>query len=112
MPLNTQNIEIALQEQASISAYFEVEYSNTNGSVITVLQTPCILKNNLIDNFPTLVVGAEYYDKTQTNALLDDVKAIPQRVYDEQGNLLDEKVEWRTVKIAENVYTQKWVKIV
>ena len=111
LPLNTQNIEIALQEQASISAYFEVEYSNTSGSVITVLQTPCILKNDLIDNSPTLVVGAEYYDKAQTNALIDGVKAIPHRVYDEQGNLLNEKLEWRTVKVAENVYTQKWVKI-
>lgn len=111
LPLNTQNIEIALQDQASISAYLEVEYSNTNGSVITVLQTPCILKNDLIDNSPTLVVGAEYYDKTQTNALIDGVKAIPHRVYDEQGNLLNEKLEWRTVKVAENVYTQKWVKI-
>ena len=53
LPLNTKDIEIALQEQEYISAFLEVEYSNTEGKVITVLQTACRVKNDLIDNAPT-----------------------------------------------------------
>ncbi len=64
LPLNTKELEIALQEQSQISAYIEVEYSNTDGKVITVLQTPCIVKNDLIDNAPAVELQGQFYDKT------------------------------------------------
>ncbi len=64
LPLNTKELEIALQEQSQISAYIEVEYSNKDGKVITVLQTPCIVKNDLIDNAPSVDIQKQFYDKT------------------------------------------------
>ncbi len=64
LPLNTKELEIALQEQSQISAYIDVEYSNKDGKVITVLQTPCIVKNDLIDNTPSVDIQEQFYDKT------------------------------------------------
>ncbi len=63
LPLNTKEIEIALQENESVSAYLEVEYSNIDGKVITVLQTPCKVRNDLIDNAPSVELQPQYYDK-------------------------------------------------
>ena len=54
LPLNTTAIENAVQDNESISAFLEVEYSNTDGRIVTVLQTACRVKNDLIDNAPTL----------------------------------------------------------
>lgn len=53
LPLNTVLIEEALGNTQSISAYLEVEWTN-GGNVITVLQTACTLKNDLIDNIPAI----------------------------------------------------------
>lgn len=75
LPLNTKDIEIALQEQEYISAFLEVEYSNTEGKVITVLQTACRVKNDLIDNAPTVELQEQFYDKVYTDTVFSKKSA-------------------------------------
>lgn len=75
LPLNTKDIEIALQEQEYISAFLEVEYSNTGGKVITVLQTACRVKNDLIDNAPTVELQEQFYDKVYVNEVFSKKSA-------------------------------------
>lgn len=69
LPLNTVNIENALQDNEAISAYLEVEYSNTDGRIITVLQTPCRVKNDLVDNAPAVELQDQFYDKVYTDEI-------------------------------------------
>lgn len=69
LPLNTSNIENALQDNESILAYLEVEYSNTDGRIITVLQTPCRIKNDLVDNAPAVELQDQFYDKVYTDEI-------------------------------------------
>lgn len=75
LPLNTKDIEIALQEQEYISAFLEVEYSNTGGKVITVLQTACRVKNDLIDNAPTVELQEQFYDKVYVDEVFSKKSA-------------------------------------
>ena len=75
LPLNTTNIENALQDNESISAYLEVEYSNTDGRVITVLQTPCRVKNDLVDNAPAVELQDQFYDKVYTDEIFSKKSA-------------------------------------
>ena len=75
LPLNTKDIEIALQEQEYISAFLEVEYSNTVGKVITVLQTACRVKNDLIDNAPTVELQEQFYDKVYVDEVFSKKSA-------------------------------------
>lgn len=75
LPLNTKDIEIALQEQEYISAFLEVEYSNTDGKVITVLQTACRVKNDLIDNAPTVELQEQFYDKVYVDEVFSKKSA-------------------------------------
>ena len=75
LPLNTKDIEIALQEQEYISAFLEVEYSNTEGKVITVLQTACRVKNDLIDNAPTVELQEQFYDKVYVDEVFSKKSA-------------------------------------
>ncbi len=65
LPLNTSNLKTALENQQSLSALIEVEYSNINGTIITILQTNCIVKNQLIDNAPDIELEDEFYTKTE-----------------------------------------------
>lgn len=75
LPLNTVNIENALQDNESIPAYLEVEYSNTDGRVITVLQTPCRVKNDLVDNAPAVELQDQFYDKVYTDEIFSKKSA-------------------------------------
>ena len=75
LPLNTKDIEIALQEQEYISAFLEVEYSNPEGKVITVLQTACRVKNDLIDNAPTVELQEQFYDKVYVDEVFSKKSA-------------------------------------
>lgn len=75
LPLNTVNIENALQDNESISAYLEVEYSNTDGRVITVLQTPCRVKNDLVDNAPAVELQDQFYDKVYVDEVFSKKSA-------------------------------------
>lgn len=75
LPLNTKDIEIALQEQEYISAFLEVEYSNTGGKVITVLQTACRVKNDLIENAPAVELQEQFYDKIYTDIVFSKKSA-------------------------------------
>ena len=75
LPLNTKDIEIALQEQEYISAFLEVEYSNTEDKVITVLQTACRVKNDLIDNAPTVELQEQFYDKVYVDEVFSKKSA-------------------------------------
>ena len=65
LPLNTTAIEQAVEENEYISAFLEVEYSNSEGKIITILQTACRVKNDLIDNAPSVELQERYYDKTE-----------------------------------------------
>ncbi|MBO6102049.1 MAG: hypothetical protein J6P03_02210 [Opitutales bacterium] len=104
LPLNTVNIEQALGDSESVPAYLEVEYSTSDGKIVTVLQTTCTVKNDLIDGSPAAELQDRFYDKPQIDAMLT-------AVYDEQDNPLPEKGKWITVKVADGVYTQKFVGI-
>ena len=75
LPLNTVNIENALQDNEAISAYLEVEYSNTDGRVITVLQTPCRVKNDLVDNAPAIELQDQFYNKVYTDTIFSKKSA-------------------------------------
>lgn len=75
LPLNTKDIEISLQEQEYISAFLEVEYSNTGGKVITVLQTACRIKNDLIENAPAVELQEQFYDKVYTDTVFSKKSA-------------------------------------
>lgn len=81
LSLNTTNIENALQDNEAIAAYLEVEYSNTDGRVITVLQTPCRIKNDLVDNAPAIELQEQFYDKVYIDAKVAGVSKIS---YDEE----------------------------
>lgn len=71
LPLNTTNIETAVGQKKYVDAYLEIEYSNANGKIRTVLQTPCRVRNDLIENAPTVEIQDEYYSK----AFLDSMFA-------------------------------------
>ncbi len=75
LPLNTTNIENALQDNESISAYLEVEYSNTDGKIITVLQTACRVKNDLVGNAPAVELQDQFYDKVYTDEIFSKKSA-------------------------------------
>lgn len=70
LPFNTSELKTALENQQSISALIEVEYSNTDGTIITILQTACTVKNQLIDDSPTVEIEDQYYTKTQTDVAI------------------------------------------
>lgn len=111
LPLNTVEIEQALDGREYISAILEVECKKSDGSIITLLQSPCRLQNDIIPNTPSVNVLPLFYTKGEVDTLFDTRTNELQAVYDEQGNLIPEKVVWRTVKIADGVYTQKWIKL-
>ena len=75
LPLNTTAIENAVQESEYITAFLEVEYSNTGGKVITVLQTACRVKNDLIDNAPTVELQEQFYDKVYVDEVFSKKSA-------------------------------------
>lgn len=75
LPLNTTAIENAVQESEYITAFLEVEYSNTEGKVITVLQTACRVKNDLIDNAPTVELQEQFYDKVYVDEVFSKKSA-------------------------------------
>nr|DAF31950.1 MAG TPA: hypothetical protein [Caudoviricetes sp.] len=75
LPLNTTAIENALQENEYISAFLEVEYSNTDGKIITILQTSCRLKNDLIDNAPAIELQDQFYDKVYVDTVFSKKSA-------------------------------------
>ena len=75
LPLNTTAIENAVQDNESISAFLEVEYSNTSGRIVTVLQTACRLKNDLIDNAPSIDLQDQFYDKVYTDEIFSKKSA-------------------------------------
>lgn len=75
LPLNTTAIENAVQDNESISAFLEVEYSNTSGRIVTVLQTACRVKNDLIDNAPAIELQDQFYDKVYTDEIFSKKSA-------------------------------------
>ncbi len=95
LPLNTKEIEIALQEHESVSAYLEVEYSNTDGKVITVLQTLCKVRNDLIDNAPSIELQGQFYDKVYTD-----------EVFSKKANNLSDLTNKATARNNLNVYSK------
>lgn len=52
-----------------------MEYSNTEGKVITVLQTACRVKNDLIDNAPTVELQEQFYDKVYVDEVFSKKSA-------------------------------------
>lgn len=89
LPLNTKNIEIALQEQASIPAYLEVEYTKSDGSIITVLQTPCTLKNDLIENAPSIELQEQFYSAAKIDELINQTVDNTNLSIQENKNLIN-----------------------
>ena len=75
LPLNTTAIENAVQDNESISAFLEVEYSNTSGRIVTVLQTACRVKNDLVDNAPSVELQEQFYDKVYTDEIFSKKSA-------------------------------------
>ena len=75
LPLNTTAIENAVQDNESIPAFLEVEYSNTSGKIVTVLQTACRIKNDLIDNAPSIDLQDQFYDKVYTDEIFSKKSA-------------------------------------
>lgn len=75
MPLNTTAIEVALQDSEYTSAFFEVEYSNIDGKIITILQIPCRIKNDLIENAPAIELQDEFYDKEYVDQIFSKKSA-------------------------------------
>lgn len=79
LPLNTTAIEQAVQDNEYVSAYLEVEYSNTDGKIVTVLQTSCRIANDLIDNAPAVEIQEQFYDKSYIDSVLNRIEhsAVP-----------------------------------
>lgn len=75
LPLNTTAIEQAVQDNEYVSAYLEVEYSNTDGKIVTVLQTACRVANDLIENAPAVELQEQFYDKVYTDAIFSKKSA-------------------------------------
>jgi len=69
LPLNTVELEKAIGTSESIEAFFEVEYTDTEGDVITALQIKCRIKNDLIANSPSIEVREQYYDSNTADAI-------------------------------------------
>ena len=63
LPLNTVEIENALGNNASLDAFLEIEYSTSEGRIVTVLQSSCKVKNDLIENAPAIELQEQFYDK-------------------------------------------------
>lgn len=113
--LNTQSLAEVLQGIGSIEALLEIELCENGGNVTTILQTKCTVKNDVIytEDIPeTLPSISDLQEEILTlRNLLQQLTSSLGNVYDENGNQLEEKLIWRTTKISENVYTQKWEKI-
>ena len=75
LPLNTTAIENAVQESEYITAFLEVEYSDTAGRIITILQTACRIKNDLIENAPTIELQEQFYDRVYTDTVFSKKSA-------------------------------------
>ena len=75
LPLNTTAIEQAVQDNEYISAYLEVKYSNTDGKIVTVLQTACRVANDLVDNVPAVELQEQFYDKVYTDSIFSKKSA-------------------------------------
>ena len=71
LPLNTTAIEQALEDNQNLSAYLEVEYSNIDGKVVTILQTSCRVNNDLIENAPSVELQNQFYDKSYIDSVLN-----------------------------------------
>ena len=75
LPLNTTAIENAVQESEYITAFLEVEYSDTAGRIITILQTACCVKNDLIENAPAVELQVQFYDRVYTDSVFSKKSA-------------------------------------
>ena len=75
LPLNTTAIENAVQESEYITAFLEVEYSDTAGRIVTILQTACRVKNDLIENAPSVELQEQFYDKVYTDTVFSKKSA-------------------------------------
>ena len=75
LPLNTTAIEQAVQDNEYITAFLEVEYSNTEGKIVTILQTSCRLKNDLVDNAPSIELQDQFYDKVYIDEIFSKKSA-------------------------------------
>lgn len=75
LPLNTTAIEQAVQDNEYITAFLEVEYSNTEGKIVTILQTSCRLKNDLVDNAPSIELRDQFYDKVYIDEIFSKKSA-------------------------------------
>lgn len=69
LPLNTVELERAIGTSESIEAFFEVEYTNAEGDIITALQIKCRIKNDLIANSPSVEVREQYYDANTADSI-------------------------------------------
>ena len=75
LPLNTTAIEQAVQDNEYITAFLEVEYSNTEGKIVTILQTSCRLKNDLVDNAPSIELQEQFYNKVYADEIFSKKSA-------------------------------------
>jgi len=75
LPLNTTAIENAVQESEYITAFLEVEYSDTAGRIVTILQTACRVKNDLIENAPAVELQEQFYDRVYTDTVFSKKSA-------------------------------------
>ena len=69
LPLNTLQIETALGNNPSLDAYLEIEYSTSGGRVVTVLQTSCKVKNDLIEDAPNIDLEEQFLNKSQIEGM-------------------------------------------
>lgn len=93
LPLNTTSISSAVGENESISAYIEVQLSSTDGTIITILQTSCTIKSQLIEDSPAIELEEAYYSKEQVELLIENVKtsvfeSLKLQAYDVEGNAI------------------------
>ena len=75
LPLNTTAIENAVQESEYITAFLEVEYSDIAGRIVTILQTTCRVKNDLIENAPAVELQEQFYDRVYTDTVFSKKSA-------------------------------------
>ncbi len=67
LPLNTIEIEKALGNNASLDAFLEIEYSTPEGRIVTILQTNCKVKNDLIEDVPSIEIREQFYTKAEAD---------------------------------------------
>lgn len=73
LPTNTIAMAEALKGQPQIQPYLEVEWTDADGNITTVLRTTCTVNNDIIDGPAPIEQDSKYYTKDEITELLKDV---------------------------------------